>query len=165
MSFPAGENTIDPSAIRLFREPEWVLCLIIDGCRYSGVVVVRAAPLTSPDRYMCFLDANGNEICMVKDPSLLDANSQRIVREELSLRYLTSEIRRIYSATSEAGACHFDAETSRGRRQFIIRETQETVRWLGQYHLLLVDVDGNRFAAPDMRRLDLRSARLLRMLG
>jgi hypothetical protein len=99
---------------------------------------------------------------MVEDPSGLDADSGQILREELDRRYLTSEIQRIHLARREAGACYVDADTSRGRREFVVQETQETIRWLGDHRLLLVDVDGNRFEARDIRALDRKSAKLLR---
>ena len=42
---------VDPEAIRLFREPPWVLRLTIEGDRsYLKVRVVCAAPLSQPDR-------------------------------------------------------------------------------------------------------------------
>jgi hypothetical protein len=129
--------------------------------RHCNITVVRAAPLSDPDHYICFLDAHGREISMLEDPSALDAGSLRILREELDRHYLTSEICSLRAARREAGACYFDAETSRGRREFVVQESPETIRWLGDQHLLLIDVDGNRFDATDIRTLDRKSARLL----
>src|SRR5260370_99360 len=161
MDFATGRDNVDPATIRLYREPEWVLNVSVGGQQHSDVVVVRAAPLTYADRYVSFLDANGREICMVVEPSGMDSDSGQILREELDRRYLTSAIRRIHRARREAGACYFDADTSRGRREFVVQETPETIRWLGDHRLLLVDVDGNRFEAHDIRELDRKSARLL----
>jgi uncharacterized protein DUF1854 len=152
---------MDSTSIRLYREPDWVLNMSVGGHQYSNIVVVRAAPLTSPDQYICFLDANGHEICMIENPSGLDTNSRTILREELDRRYLTSEIHRIYAVRREAGACYFNVETNRGRREFVVQETPESIRWLSEHRLLLVDIDGNRFGARDIRGLDRRSARLL----
>jgi hypothetical protein len=161
MDFATGRYNVDAVTIRLYREPDWILNMSVGGQRHSDVVVVRAAPLTYPDHYVCFLDANGREICMVEDPSGLDTGSRQILREELDRRYLTSEIQRIHSARREAGACYVDAGTSRGRREFVVQETPETIRWLGDHRLLLVDVDGNRFEVHDIRALDRKSVRLL----
>ena len=48
---------VNPKDIRLFREPPWKLRLTIEGDRsYLMVRVVRAAPLSQPSRYICFLD-------------------------------------------------------------------------------------------------------------
>src|SRR5216683_3723803 len=154
MDFATGTDNVDPATIRLYREPDWILNMSIGGQRYSDIVAVRASPLTYPDHYICFLDANGREICMVEDPSDLDTASQQVLREELARRYLTSGILRVRSVRREAGVCYFDADTSRGNREFVVHQTPETVRWLGDRRLLLVDVDGNRFEAHDIRALD-----------
>ena len=161
MNFAIGKNNPAPSRIRLYREQDWVLNISVDGEYHSNVLVVRAAPLTQPDRYVCFMDQNGNEICMVEDPCRLDTNSQRNLREELERRYLTSEIQRVHSARREASACYFDIETNRGRREFVIQGTAETIRWLSDHRLLLIDIDGNRFETRDIRTLDRKSAKLL----
>jgi hypothetical protein len=152
---------MNPASIRIYREPDWVLNMTVEGKRYSNIIVVRAAPLTDPDHYICFLDANALEICMLENPAALDSDSRHVLREELDRRYLTSEIQGIHTARREAGACYFDAETSRGRREFVVQETPETMRWLGDHRLLLIDVDGNRFEVHDVRLLDRRSAKLL----
>src|SRR5260370_39060362 len=98
---------------------------------------------------------------MVVEPSALDCDGSQIRGEDLDRRYLTSAIRRIHRARREAGACYFDADTSRGRREVVVKETPETIRWLRDHRLLLVDVDGNRFEAHDIRELDRKSASLL----
>jgi hypothetical protein len=160
----AARDKVDTAVIRLYRKPDWILNLSVRGQHYSHIVAVRASPLTYPDHYICFLDANGREICMVDDPSELDTASQQVLREELERRYLTSTILRVRSARRE-GVCYFDADTSRGRRDFVVQQTPETVHWLGDHRLLLVDVDGNRFEAHDIRALDRKSAKLLLLIA
>jgi hypothetical protein len=158
----ASENyRTDAASVRIYREPEWVLNASVRGKSYSNIVAVRAAPLSNPEHYICLLDANGHEICMLADPACLDSDSRQILQAELDRRYLTSEVRRIHAARREAGACYFDAETSRGRREFVVQETPESMRWLGDHRLLLIDIDGNRFEACDIRKLDRKSAKLL----
>ncbi len=154
----------DPKRIRLFREPAWMLRMtILEDRSYPTVQVVRARPLSDPDRCISLLDANGEEICMIDDPADLDEMSRRILREELERRYMTARIERVYSARSEPGACYFDVQTHRGRREFVVQNVHESARWLGEHRLLLVDVDGNRFEIPDLKALDKRSARLVEL--
>jgi hypothetical protein len=149
---------VDPNEIRLFREPPWALRMTIEGDRsYLRVKVVRAAPLSDPTRYICFLDAKDEIICTVRDVNDLDAGSRRIVEEELDRRYMIALIERIYSAKSEFGASYWDVETDRGRREFVIKDASENVRRLDGRRMLLVDVDGNRFEIRDLDRLDKKS--------
>src|SRR5437870_12324606 len=65
---------VDPKAIRHFREPPWKLRMTIEGDRsYLKLKVVRAAPLSQPSRYTCFLDGKDEVICMVDDLNDLGA--------------------------------------------------------------------------------------------
>jgi len=130
---------------------------------YRKVQVVRAAPLSDPDHYISFLDENGDEICMVRDPADLDPASRQVVREELSRRYMTAAVQRVYSVRNELGASYFDVQTDRGRREFVVQNAEDSARWLGERRLLLVDADGNRFEIPDLDALDKRSVKLLEL--
>ena len=157
-----SQEMVDPKKIRLLREPAWTLRLTILADRsYIKVQVVRAAPLSHPHRFICFLDGEGEEIGMVRDLTDLDAASQKVLREELDRRYMTAMVQRIYSLRNELGAAYFDVQTDRGRREFVVQNVDEGVRRLGEHRLLLVDVDGNRFEIPELNALDERSVKLL----
>ncbi len=150
---------VDLSKVRLFRAPPWLLRLTIEGDRsYLKVKVVRAAPLSSPDRYICFLDGVDEEICMVDDLQILDDESRSIINEELDRRYLTSTIQKIDSVHNEFGTSYWNVVTNRGEREFVVQNVAENAQWLGDHRLLLIDVDGNRFEVPDLNALDSKSS-------
>ena len=156
---------VKPTQIRLFREPPWILRMTIVGEHsYIKVQVVRTAPLSDPDHYISFLDGNGEEICLVRDPAELDEASRQIVREELNRRYMTAIVQHIYSVRNELGVSYFDVQTDRGRREFVMQNVQEGSRRLGERRILLLDVDGNRFEIPDLDALDKRSVKLLKLM-
>jgi energy-coupling factor transporter ATP-binding protein EcfA2 len=158
-------ESVEPKQIQLFREPPWILRVTILGERsYIKVQVVRAAPLSAPDRYISLLDGSGEEICLVRDPAELDEVSRQIIREELNRRYMTATVERIHSVQNELGVSYFDVQTNRGRREFVVQNIQEDIRQLGERRILLLDVDGNRFEIPDLNALDKRSARLLKLV-
>jgi hypothetical protein len=149
---------VEPAGLRLFREPAWVLRLTIGEDRsYLKVKVVRAAPLSHPDRYISLLDGKDEEICMVDDLQTLDPQTRGVVAEELDRRYLTSVVESVHSVRNEFGTSYWDVATSRGRREFVVQNVAENAQWLGGRRLLLVDVDGNRFEFPDLDLLDKRS--------
>ena len=149
---------VEVAALRLFREPAWALRLTIEGDRsYLKVKVVRAAPLSHPDRYVSFLDSKDEEVCMVDELKELDPQTLKVVAEELERRYLTAVVESIHSVRNEFGTSYWDVDTSRGRREFVVQNVAENAQWLGARRLLLVDVDGNRFEIPDLDLLDKRS--------
>ncbi len=155
-------ESVDPGKIRLFKEPRWILRMTIEGDRsYTRVKVVRAAPLTQPNRYFCFLDIKDEAICMVKDLSELPEESRPLVYEELDRRYLTAEIQKIVTLQNEYGVTYWTVDTDRGRRDFVAKSVAENAQWLADARVMIFDVDGNRFEVPDIKALDRRSQALL----
>lgn len=145
-------------AIRLFREPAWILRLTIDGDRsYLKVKVVRAAPLSHPTRYICLLDAKDEEICMIDDLNPLNREMRALIEEELDRRYLTATIQQVNAVRNEYGTSYWDVQTDRGPREFVVQNVAENAQWLGDHRLLITDVDGNRFEIPHLNELDKKS--------
>ncbi|HVL39727.1 MAG TPA: DUF1854 domain-containing protein [Fimbriimonadaceae bacterium] len=148
-------NEIASSELNLFYEPKDRLRLTVGSDRsYPTVKPAWAAPLTHPDRYLSLLDGKGEEIVMVTDPTGLPSESMRAVQEELRRRYLTATVKRILHAKVEFGATYWTVDTDRGERELVTQSLQENVQWLSPTHLLLIDVDGNRFEIPDVQALD-----------
>lgn len=153
---------LDPKRIRLSRGPNQDVQLTIQGERsFPKNKVVRAFPLSYPNRYVVFLDEKDEEIGMVENPADLDCQSRMIVEEELGKRYLVSTIRKIRSLRTDFGTTYWEVDTDRGRRDFVTQRVHENMVWLGERRLLLVDMDGNRFEIPDCASLDKKSAVLL----
>lgn len=98
---------------------------------------------------------------MIPGLDSLDPESRAAVEQELGRRYLTSQVERIISAKSEYGATYWLVQTERGEREFVTQSLQENAQWLGPTHLLLIDVDGNRFEIKDIELLDVKSRAFL----
>lgn len=157
-----GPGRLDVGRLHIFREPAWKLRLTIDDDRsHLSVKIVRAAPLSHPDRYISFLDSEDEEICMVEDPGQLDEATRAIVNDELDRRYLTSTVLQINSVRNEFGTSYWDVDTDRGEREFVVQNVAENARWFGANRLLIIDVDGNRFEFPRLDTLDKKSLRLV----
>jgi hypothetical protein len=155
-------ENVDPTSIRLFKNPEWILRMTIEGDRsYLRVKVLRAAPLTQPDRYFCILDFKDEAVCLIEDLDQLEASSRPFVFEEMDRRYLTAEIKSIVSLQNEYGVSYWEVETDRGTREFVAKSVAENAQWLGDNRLMIFDVDGNRFEVTDKDALDKRSRGLL----
>lgn len=153
---------MQPQDLQLFYEPQPRLRLTVrdDRC-YLAVKPVWAAPLSRPEQYLVLLDGKDEEIVMLPDPTVLDESSLRAVREELRQRYLTATVTAVNSTREEFGATYWDVETDRGQRDFVTQNLQENAQWMSDDHLLLLDVDGNRFEIPSVAALDMRSRRLI----
>ncbi len=151
-------DTPDPQTLKLFYEPKDRLRLTIEGDRsYHTVKPAWAAPLSRPGQYLALLDGKGNAIVTLLDPSVLPPESLAAAKEELRRRYLTATVRAIAHAKQEFGATYWSVQTDRGDRDFVTQNLQENAVWLSPTHLLLLDVDGNRFEITDTEALDAAS--------
>jgi hypothetical protein len=165
-ALPRTDGAVDPRRITLFRGPRGVLRCTLEGDKsVLRAKVVRAFPLSHRMRWINVLDAKNKEVCLIEDPAALDPESRRLVDEELERQYRVARIDRIYSLTNEYRTLYWDVGTDLGRREFAMKWAADTIIWLGANHLLLVDIDTNRFAIPDITALDRESrARLDIML-
>ncbi len=156
---------IDPKTVALFFAPGNQLRLTIEGeLSYPAVKPVWAAPLSRPGKHLVLLDGKGQEIVMLENPEILEKESWEAVQTELRRRYLSASVLSVASARVEYGATYWNVETDRGRREFVTQNLQENAVWLSPDHLLLIDVDGNRFEIPDASKLDKRSQRFLKAI-
>ncbi len=151
---------MNPKSLKLFYEPKDRLRLTVgDEKSYHTVKPVWAAPLSRPGQYLALLDGKGKEIVTLAAPSALPPDSLQAAQEELRRRYLTATVRAITHAKQEFGATYWSMQTDRGDRDFVTQNLQENAVWLSPTHLLLLDVDGNRFEITDVSALDAASRR------
>ena len=162
MADATQEKTPDPRSLKLFYEPKDRLRLTVgDEKSYHTVKPAWAAPLSRPGQYLALLDGKGNEIVTLPDPAALPPDSLAAAQEELRRRYLTATVRAVTHAKQEFGATYWSVQTDRGDRDFVTQNLQENAVWLSATHLLLLDVDGNRFEITDTRQLDPASQRYI----
>lgn len=155
----------DFSKLKLFFEPRDRLRLTVgDDRSYVTVKPAWASPLSFPKSYLALLDGKGDEIVTVKDPGQLPPDSLQAVHAELHRRYLAPTITKITNAKVEFGATYWHVETDRGPRDFVTQSLQENAQWLSERHLVLVDVDQNRFEIPDIDQLDAESLRTIHQI-
>jgi hypothetical protein len=148
--------------IKLFYHPKDRLRMtVFDERSYVTVKPAWASPISHPGRFLALLDGKDTEIATIDDLSDLDPTSRAAVDEELRRRYLTSNVVRIENAKVEFGATYWHVTTDRGERDFVTQSLQENAVWMSERHLLLVDVDGNRFEIQDIEALDARSQSIL----
>lgn len=147
-----------PEKIRLFRSPMGAPRLEILGevC-YTRVAVRRILPMSDPNRYISLGVGEETEIGIIEDPSQLDAESLKILREELDKRYFTPIIKKVHRVKERFGVHDWEVETSRGWITFSVQGLHQNVRHFPPARLLVTDVRGNRYDIPDYHRLDSHS--------
>jgi hypothetical protein len=156
------ERLLDPHKVRVWRGPDGRVRMEIEGDR--GIIHVRVArcfPLSRPGRYIGFRDEADKDIGTVVEPSELDAESQRVVEEELKKRYFVPVITRIDEIREEFGVSYWTVDTDKGPREFVVRGLHDDIYEMEGNRILVIDVDGNRFDIPDYSVLDPKSYALI----
>jgi hypothetical protein len=148
------------SDLKLFYEPEGRLRLTTADKSYLTVKPVWASPLSHPEKYLSLVDGKDREIVLLESLAELPEAERTIVQEELRRRYLTARVTRIDSVKTEFGVTYWSVQTDRGPRELVTQSLQENANWLAPGHLLVTDVDGNRFEV-EVAKLDARSQELV----
>lgn len=150
-----------PDGCRFSRGPGGTLRAEIDGllsCRQA--VLRRLFPIRDPDRFISVSDGK-EEVGIIADLGAFDAETRRIVREELDLFYAVPEIVEIEELKEEYGYYHWKTRTDRGPREFYVKGRTESVRFSPPAQLLIVDIHKSRYRIADAGLLPRASRRLL----
>lgn len=116
----------------------------------------RAFPLSEPDGFVALLDWEGKEVALIEDLGSLPPRTRDLLRRELETSFFLPQVRQVREITDEFGVQSWDVETDRGPRRFEVRGREEA-RWVRPGHLILRDVDGNRYEIRQYDELDLPS--------
>lgn len=152
------EPVTSPHVLHLFQHPPGTLRLTVrDSYSYPVVRLYQAAPLSQPRQFLAFQDGKGEEIALIPHLDSLTPESKTIAEEELRRRYLTARVQAITNVKTEFGATYWNVVTDKGERDFVVQSLSESCVWLSETHILLIDVDGNRFEIPNRTALDAQS--------
>lgn len=114
-----------------------------------------ASPISYPGKYLSIVDGKDREIVMLPEGLVgLDKENKKILEDELRRRYLSSQIDKIVEARTVFASTYWTVETERGTREFVTQSLHENAQWHTPTHLVLVDVDLNRYEIRDTRALD-----------
>ena len=144
---------LDDSGMRLQRTPRGEMILLLDGEEHAEPKVRRAFPLEAGEGYIGFFKADGDEIGMLEDPGRLDADSRRILEEELEKVYFRPEITAIDKLEEEFGTVRAEVQTNHGARTIQIRGIRSNIRLLSGHRATIEDVEGNRYLLRDWNQL------------
>ncbi len=153
---------LEPGDVRLFRDEAGHVRATVRGDRsVVRPAVVRAFPVTAPDRLIELREEQGDSVGMLRELSGLDETSRQVAGELLRERYLVPVIREIRGLRRELGLWIWEVVTDRGERTFSMKSPRDDVRRLPGGCLRIADMDGNTFEVREAGALDPRSRQLL----
>ncbi|MBI5394311.1 MAG: DUF1854 domain-containing protein [Verrucomicrobia bacterium] len=156
-----GVTYLDPAATEVFHGTFGMMHVAIKGPEpklYRGVFAVRAFPVSHPDRFVSLryvdpLDNREHEIGVIEDLGAFPPAAQALIHESLAKHYYETEIREVREIRWEFNLLFFDVDTSRGRRQFMMRWSYDRAQSYGDHGKVLLDVFENRYVIPNVERL------------
>ena len=149
-----------PEAVGVQRLDDGTLELRVHSDVFGNISVRRTFPVTDPDHYIVLLDAEGDEIGIVKTLSVLRPETRGILEQELERYYFVTHIQAIRSVQSRHGVTTWDLDTDRGSRTIYLKDRGD-IRRMSDRRIILIDMHGIRFDIPDTRKLDATSLRLI----
>ena len=152
---------LDPETLRFFKHGATLRLTIEDDRSYLAIGVMRAFPLSEPDRFLSVRDSANNEVGLLVDPAALGGENRTLVEKELERRYLVPAVTRIVAAKERFGTVDWTMETDRGVCRFTTRNLRENVRRPAPGRIILSDVDGNRYDVRNVDNLNRESQDLL----
>ncbi|MHC4884294.1 MAG: DUF1854 domain-containing protein [Planctomycetota bacterium] len=93
------------------------------------------------------------ELGIIEDLSVLNAEQQEIVRQAIDNRYFMPEIATIESIHSEHGLDEWTVLTDRGPRVFYVTEVKDNLTVDARGMVLVTDIEGCRYKIPDPNAL------------
>jgi hypothetical protein len=131
-----------------------------DGTQVVGIRPVRLFPLTDPDHWVSLVSPDGGEVLLIEDPQRLSAQMRDLLFEELSQTEFLPVVTRIANISAASSPADWQIETDRGPTRITV-SSDDDLRLLGSFGVLIVDAHNTRYLIPDMRTLDPTSQRLL----
>ncbi len=139
--------------VRLTRE---------DGETIAPLEARRLFPVSRENSYITLLDADGDEVAIIKELSDLSPESGSAVRESLEDYYLVPRILKIITTGEKYGTLRWTVETDRGIKSFDIRNRNHDIKVFKDGKVRVRDSDDNRYVIENFNELDPHSkARLI----
>ena len=146
---------------RVIRDTHGRMVLIDDqGNEHVGVTPVQAFPIDAPGEHVSLVGADGHELAFIEKLSESDADTRKLLQEEIAQREFIPVIDRLVAVSTFATPSTWTVQTDRGLSSFVLKG-EEDIRRLRGNGLLITDNHGLTYRVMDMRALDRMSRRML----
>jgi len=145
---------LQPDKIRLFTNPNGVICLEYEDNVYWKISVRRALPHQKMDGYIFLYNYNDDEIGALENMESLPPHAAEIIEDLLEKRYFTKEIKQVYSIDDTFSLLIFKVRTDRKKyMDFTVIRPKDSIHRSRAGGFLIIDVDNNLYHIKDRRVL------------
>lgn len=150
-------NILNPTKIKFHKNKAGPLNIILeDGSVIENVHCIRMFPLSEPKTFISVVhreDGQLREIGVITKLKQLSSEQQRLVRDDIKLRYFVPEIKNINKITARHGLFEWDVVTGRGHKKFFLRSLRENVTVNDEGMIIVTDLERCRYKITDSNKL------------
>ena len=121
------------------------------------VFLCRQFPFELEWEFISVMNAEKQEIGIVRHVDDFEGETRELLREELSKRYYTPVILQILGSKERYGFSYWKVKTKEGEVSFTLHDTYRSIIRASESRIIMMDVNGNRFEIPDVNALDRKS--------
>ena len=121
------------------------------------VFLCRQFPFELEWEFISVMNAEKQEIGIVRRVDDFEGETRELLREELSKRYYTPVILQILGSQERYGFSYWKVKTKEGEVSFTLHDTYRSIIRASESRIIMMDVNGNRFEIPDVNALDRKS--------
>lgn len=148
---------LDPKKIKFDKSKTGPMNITLENDSVvEDVHCVRMFPLSEPGTFISVVhreDGRIREIGVIKKLKELAVQQQRLVREDIKLRYFVPEIEDINKITIRHGLYEWDVVTGRGEKKFSLRSIREHVSVNDEGMIIITDLERCRYKITNSDRL------------
>jgi len=130
------------------------------GEREVEVHIKQCFPWSGPGEFLSLRDKDDNEACLIENIHDLDAESQKIIREELSFSQFVLKVKKIVEIKEDVELRQFRVITDQGERVFQTK-LEDWPEVLEHGVILIEDLAGDLFRIDNWHKLDQKSKKEL----
>jgi hypothetical protein len=130
------------------------------GETHTGVVPVRAFPISAPEEDISLVGDDGHELRWISSLNDVPGAARALIEAELAQREFMPEIFRIESVSSFATPSKWQVSTNRGDTELLLK-AEDHIRRLTHTTLLITDGHGVSFLIQNIDAMDHHSRKLL----
>jgi hypothetical protein len=128
---------------------------------WREVSLARLFPHSQAAEWISVVGKDGKEIGMLRSLDEMSGEGRELVLSELTQRYVYATIKRIISRKRRFDMIQWLADTNLGQVTFLTRNLRDQSQRPFPEHLIIMDVESNRYDIPDLTALDAESRRML----
>lgn len=140
-----------------------MLSVTVEGQEHPVVYLHCSFPHTSREQFISVRTIDNEEIGIIRSLDDFPQATQKLLREQIQIRYFAPKITKLIKVKDEFGYSFFDTETTAGSCRFTVRRGGRNMKMVTEKTLLITDVDGNRFIIEDLYQMSDKEYRMIEL--